>query len=306
MGYGSLGAVVLSALVKDHDVAVVLTHPTQFRGLDDHAVLRVAEAAELPLMTGTSGAEPAILAAVGACRADAIVSTNWRTTAPMDLLDLAKLGALNVHDALLPKYSGFGAVNWAIRNGEDRTGVTVHMMEAELDSGPVIAQTVVPIHDEDTATAVTERVTDQYVPTILLALRRLENGDRGQPQDVAQRTFYHKIGLEDVEIDWRAGTRSVYNLIRSQSDPFINAWSWFENRRLRIKSARLPETTYCGTPGRLLRRAEGGVAIACGPVGKAESRGLILDRVETDDDCSVLAGDFFAKMGGYLGARQDR
>ncbi|MGH3921699.1 MAG: formyltransferase family protein, partial [Pseudonocardiaceae bacterium] len=124
------------------------------------------------------------------------------------------LGALNVHDALLPRYAGFGAVNWAIRNGETETGLTVHFMDAELDTGPVVTQQVVK----------------------------------------------------------SAHRRAVR----------------------RTAAACLP-----GTPGRLVRAAEGGVAVACGQLD-ADARGLVLLRVRPDGQDALPAADFFGTFGGYL------
>ena len=299
-GFGELGAVVLSALAEHHDVRLVVTHQPEFTGLGEPDVLRLAERLGLAVCISSHAAELEVAAALRAAAPEVLVSTNWRTKLPAELLPIAPLGALNVHDALLPRYSGFGAVNWAIRNGEKETGVTVHIMEPELDSGPIIAQTVVEIGTADTATDVYEAVTAQYVPTTLLALERRAAGDAGVPQDRGQRTFYHRIRTPDVRIDWSMSTTALYDLIRAQSDPYVNAWTMYDGRVVHVKTASIPADAVCGTPGRSVRVAEQGVAVACGQLGRPDSRGIVLRTVAPDGGEPIPATTFFGRMGGYL------
>ncbi|GGN78671.1 methionyl-tRNA formyltransferase [Actinoplanes lobatus] len=299
-GYGELGGVALTGLLAEHEVPLVVTHPVDFSGLGEPDVLDRVQWHDLPVMLSAYGTEADLPDRIRAARPDLIVSTNWRTRLPAGLLSLAPLGALNVHDALLPKYSGFGAINWAIRNGETETGVTVHVMEPEFDTGPVVARTVVPIGPEITAGELYQQVTAQYVPTLSTAIRARAEGRTGTPQDPALRTFYHRIGPADVRIDWNQPSRKVYDLVRAQSDPYLNAWTTYEGEQVRIKVARLPETAHGGTPGRVIRRTEGGVAVGCGPVGEAGSHGLIVVTVQPPEGDEIPAAEYFKRMGTYL------
>ncbi|WP_158841570.1 methionyl-tRNA formyltransferase [Saccharothrix deserti] len=301
-GYGELGAVGVDSLVEPHVVALVLTHRTEFTGLGEPHVAELVEKHGLPVHISSNAREPEIRQLLRDADADAIVSTNWRTRLPGDLLGMAKLGALNVHDALLPSYSGFGAVNWAIRNGETEAGVTVHLMEEELDTGPAVVQHRVPIGPHDTALQVYEAVTAQYVPATLAALEKLAAGDRGTPQDPTRRTFYHRIGEDDTMIDWSQSTARIYNLIRGQSDPYINAWTTFDGRKVAVKSAALPDGGYCGTPGKVVRQAQGGVAVVCGQTGSPDALGIILLEVQVEGDEPRPATEVFKKMGVRLGS----
>ncbi|MGZ3143327.1 methionyl-tRNA formyltransferase [Lentzea chajnantorensis] len=293
-GYGELGAVVLSALVEHHDVVLVLTHRTEFTGLGEPHVADLVEQHGLRSVTSSNGREPDLPAQLRELGADAIVSTNWRTRLPGELLTTSRLGALNVHDALLPKFSGFGAVNWAVREHESETGVTVHLMEPELDTGPVVVQRVVPIGDHDTATEVYEQVTAQYVPATLEALQKLAAGDRGTAQDASKRTFWHRITEDDTRIDWTRSTREIYDLVRGQSDPYVNAWTTLDGRKVAVKRAAPPSMGFCGTPGRVVRQADGGVAVVTG------TEGIILLEVQVDGEEARPAAEVFKKMGGRL------
>ncbi|GAA2568345.1 methionyl-tRNA formyltransferase [Winogradskya consettensis] len=299
-GYGVLGAVALDGLLAAHTVALVITHPADFSGLGEPDVQDLAERHGLPVVLSAFGAEPDLADRIRAAAPDLVVSTNWRTRLPADLLSLAPLGALNVHDALLPKYSGFGAINWAIRNGEAETGVTVHVMEPDFDSGPVMARTVVAIGPDELAGDLYERVTAAYVPTLTAAIEARSAGSTGTPQDPSARTFYHRIGTGDVRIDWTLPSLAAYALVRAQSDPYVNAWTTYDGDEVRVKAARLPESAICGTPGRLIRRTGDGVTVGCGPVGAPGSRGLVLLTVQPAGSGELPAADYFKRMGGYL------
>jgi methionyl-tRNA formyltransferase len=151
MGYGELGANVLRGLTLRHRVVLVITHPAQFGGLNDLEVERTAVQLGLALVFSSTARETDLVRQIGEISADVIVSTNWRTRVPIEVLKLPRHGAVNVHDALLPNYAGIGAVNWAIRNGDAMTGLTAHYMDAELDTGPIITQKQVAIGAHDTA-----------------------------------------------------------------------------------------------------------------------------------------------------------
>jgi methionyl-tRNA formyltransferase len=300
LGYGELGANVLRGIADHHEVLMVLTHPSHFARLCEPDLERVAADLALPLAFSTKASEPGLHQRIRDVCPQVIVSTNWRTTVPPDVLCIPPLGAVNVHDALLPYYAGFGAVNWAIRNGEDVTGLTVHYMDEKLDTGPVIERSVVKIGPQDTAAHVLERLLAEYVPVTLRALELVERGFRGEPQVPGAGSFYHRIRTEDTRIDWRESATDIYNLIRGQSDPFVNAWTMYEGARLWVKSAKLPNRSYGGTPGRIVRSEEGGVVVASGRPADRDDRGVLLMEVATQGGSAVPAADLFTTFGGYL------
>jgi methionyl-tRNA formyltransferase len=299
MGYGLLGAQVLRAVARHHDVPLVLTHRTEFSGLHEPDVLVAAQELGIPVELSARAREPELHQRIRDVGPHVIACTNWRTTVPGEVLRIPLLGAINVHDALLPRYGGFGAVNWVVRNGERTTGLTVHFMDEELDTGPVITQTTVEIGPEDSAGRVLDRLVAEYGPVIVRALDLVESGCRGEPQS-GETSFYHRVGLEDTRIDWTRGTTEVYNLVRGQSDPFINAWTTHDGFRLFVKAAAVPTRAYCGTAGRVVKAADGGVAVACGTPASHDARGVILLEVQTEDGPPVRAVDYFLRFGSYV------
>jgi methionyl-tRNA formyltransferase len=299
-GYGELGATVLRGIAPRHEVLLVLTHRAEFSGLNEPDVEQAAAGLGLPVRYSSHAREPELHGHLRELAPDVILSTNWRTQVPAEVLSIPAHGAINTHDALLPAYAGFGAVNWAIRNGEEETGLTVHYMAETLDTGPILARARVKIGPHDTADYILERLLDEYVPVTLQALERVREGHRGEPQPAEGTSFYHRIGEEDTRIDWSDGATMICNLVRGQSDPFVNAWTTHRGLRLWIKAAVRPSRAYGGTPGRVVKADNGGVAVACGRPADGFDRGVVLLQVATDTGPPIRAVDYFTTFGEYL------
>src|SRR5215212_2598717 len=148
-------------------------------------------------------------------RPDLIISCGFPWRIPADVLALPRLGAINLHDALLPRHRGPNATGWAFRLGDTETGLTIHRLSPEFDTGPILAQVGIPITDTDDFSALDAQL-DAHVPRLLrLALERLARGEAGEPQDESQAT---EAGLfEDAWriIDWSQPARTIHNQVRS-------------------------------------------------------------------------------------------
>jgi methionyl-tRNA formyltransferase len=277
-----------------------VTHEPSFGGLDEDHVASLSSWLELPTLYARNAGEDHVIRAIKDCEPEVLVSANWRTTVPEPVLEIPSRYPVNIHDALLPGYAGFGSVNWAIRNGETRIGLTVHVMEAELDTGPVLHTVVVPIDAEDTAGIVYARLLREYPGGVLTALGLIADGIRPVPQPTVGASFYHRITEADNKIDWSLPTTLLVNLIRAQSDPFRNAWCTVNGEKLYVKRAKRPVRSYRGTPGRVVRHAEGGVAVVCGPSWEADSNGIILLEIQREGHRSQPAAQYFTKLGIQL------
>jgi len=231
-----------------------------------------------------------------------IVSSDWRTWIRPELLAIPRHGGINIHDALLPKYGGFAPINWAIINGERETGVTVHQMNEDLDLGDIILQRRVVIGEHETATDIFKKTLPLFPEMILEALDLIASGQaRYTPQDPRQATFFHKRSERDSLIDWNCTNEEVYNLIRAQADPYPNAYTCFQGRKLKIKRAMLPDKHYGGTPGRVFCRLPEGVVVLCGRVVDGRGQGLVVVEVQEEGRDPVAATRYFQRMGSYLG-----
>lgn len=307
-GYQTWGHRTLQALIEsEHEVALVVTHPAS-----DHAYEKIWSdsvadlAAEHGIPVLLRNRPDDLLDELRAADLDLIVANNWRTWLPPEIFTLPRLGTLNVHDSLLPAYAGFSPLIWALINGEPEVGVTAHMMDDELDAGDVVLQRSVAVGLRDTTTDLFHKTVDLIGPIVTESLDLLASGGAVlTKQDRSKASFFHKRSLEDSRIDWTWPAEDIERLVRAQSDPYPNAYTFHKGQRVRITAASVSEGRYGGTPGRIfIREGKGIVIVAGADARRGDKHGLLIERVRTDDGIEHDATAFFPAMGGYLKSHQ--
>jgi methionyl-tRNA formyltransferase len=223
------------------DVALVVTHednPQENIWFD--SVASVAAEYGIPAITPDDPKDPALMQAVAQARPDYIFSFYYRHMLPVPLLELAPLGAYNMHGSLLPRYRGRVPVNWAVLHGEQECGATLHEMAAKPDAGAILAQTAVPILPDDTAGQVFDKVTVAAEQTLWQALPALLDGSIArQPNRLEAGSYFGGRKPEDGRIDWTQPAQQVYNLIRAVAPPYPGAFTELGEHRFIVARARL-------------------------------------------------------------------
>jgi methionyl-tRNA formyltransferase len=204
-------------------------------------------------------------------RPDLIISGGFPWRIPSEVLALPRLGAINMHPALLPRYRGPAAIEWAFRNGEAEMGFTVHRLSPDFDTGPILAQTRIPIAADDDIDSLVAKFSPLLPGFLGQALERVARGDPGEAQDEAQATY---AGLFDGEwrvIDWGQPARTIHNQVRSWigvRDIPLGALGEIDGETLQIVKTRLvpdePMTQEPAPPGTLLRRDDERLVVQCG------------------------------------------
>lgn len=307
-GYQTWGHRTLRALLgSEHDVVLVVTHPKSEHAYekiwsDSVADLATEHGVEVLLRNRPEDSE--LLERLKAAAPDIIVANNWRTWLPPEVYALPPHGTLNVHDSLLPAYGGFSPLIWALINGEPEVGVTAHKMNEGLDAGDIVLQRAVPVGPRDTTTDLFHKTVELIEPLTTEALALIAAGHTGwTPQDRTKASFFHKRSIADSNIDWTWPAADIDRLVRAQSDPYPNAFTFYRGQRVRIVRASVSEANYGGTPGRVFIPEGDGVVVVAGPNARAgRDPGLVVERVRTEDDTEYAATDFFRTMGGYLTA----
>jgi methionyl-tRNA formyltransferase len=242
-GYSEMGAMALETLLAlGADVPLLVTHPDDpgekawFR-----SVGAIAEGAGIPVFRSKGAKAPGLLEAVRDARPEFIFSFYYRRLIPAAILELAPRGAYNLHGSLLPAFRGRAPVNWAILLGAEETGVTLHVMDAEVDHGGIVAQRRVPIARRETALTLSRKLVEAGRALLVETIPALARGGTAiTPQDHARATVFGGRRPEDGRIDWSRGAVEIDRLVRAVADPWPGAFGYLGPRRITVWEA-LPE-----------------------------------------------------------------
>lgn len=259
----------LEALIKEgHHVACVVTQPDKQKGrhlqLAATEVKKVAVAAKLKVFQPQDVDSKESLMLLKSLEPELFVIVAYGQILSRELLDIPEIMALNIHASLLPVYRGAAPVNWALINGEKRTGVTLIKVTPKMDSGPIISQAGVDIAAGDTAASLEERLSVLGSEMLTEAIEKIKNRRfKLLPQDESKATFAHKLKKEDGLIHWQKEAAEICNLIRG-TVPWPGAFTHYQGKLLKICKAQISSP-----PGPL-------VAASSGAIIKADKEGLVV------------------------------
>jgi methionyl-tRNA formyltransferase len=175
-----------------------------------------------------------------ALQPDFVFSFYYRYMLDKAWLTMPRLGALNMHGSLLPKYRGRAPVHWAIIHGESLTGASLHYMVEKPDAGALVDQEAVPILENDTALDVSIKVAAAAETVLRRSLPLLIAGSApSRPLDLSAGSYYGRRRPEDGRVDWRGGARAVHDLVRAVAPPFPGAFTDVNGCRLGLLETRM-------------------------------------------------------------------
>lgn len=198
---------------------------------------------------------------------DVIVIIAYGQIISQRLLDIPRLGWVNVHASLLPKYRGAAPINWAIVNGETHTGITTMQVAAGLDTGPILLKSETHIGPDETAQELATRLSEMGARLIVESLRKLGRGEiTPEPQDDSQASLAPLLKKDDGRIDWSLSAHAVYNRIRGLQ-PWPGAFTTFRGKACNIWGRPIPKPVVDrkteAAPGTILTEGHE-LAVACG------------------------------------------
>jgi methionyl-tRNA formyltransferase len=274
MGYHNIGYVCLQALIGlcretgDEIVAAVTHADDPGENIWFASVAQLAFENYLPVHQPVNPNDLAFVAAMQALQPDFLFSCYYRHMLQQPLLDLPRLGALNLHGSLLPRYRGRCPVNWVLIHGENETGVTLHYMEAKADRGDIVGFRSVPITFEDTALTLFAKMTAAAQELIREAYPLLRAGTAPRlTQDHARASYYGGRTPADGLIDWRHAAFQIYNLVRAVTQPYPGAFTYFQGRKLFVWAGQVMAGPVMGAsePGQVTAAVPGeGLLVATG------------------------------------------
>jgi methionyl-tRNA formyltransferase len=289
-----------------HDVVALVTRPDRSvreRYKSAASPMRgIAESLGLAVLDPEDINSADALAALAGLSPELLVVCDYGQILAPATLAAAKLGGINLHGSLLPKYRGAAPVNWAIYHGETETGVTVIHMTPRLDAGPCIAQARTPIRPDETAMEVEARLAALGAPLVIGAIAAVA-ADRAQaiPQDPRQATRAPRLRKEDGVLDWSRSAVALRNQIRA-FQPWPRSWTnWHpaggEPVRLIIDRAAVEPSSEAAAPGTVVVAERGRLAVATG-----DGR-LVLEQIQPAGKRAMTADEFLRGHGVKVGDR---
>ncbi len=264
-GTPEFAAAALKALIAaGHEIPLVLTQPDRPAGrgmkLKASPVKEVALAHGLPLAQPENLKTEEARQLIRQATADVMVVAAYGLILPEAVLTLPRLGCVNIHASLLPRWRGAAPIHRAIEAGDSETGITLMQMDQGLDTGAMLSRAALPILDTDTTGSLHDKLADLGAREIVALLPNLE-ALTGEQQDGSQATYAKKIGKDDARLDW---TRSAVELDRQirAFNPFPGAHALFGGETVKFWRAR--PVADAGQPGTVLAAGKEGLRIACG------------------------------------------
>jgi len=197
-------------------------------------------------------------------QADALVVVAYGLILPANILAIPRLGCLNVHASLLPRWRGAAPVQRAIEAGDQETGVSIMLMEPGLDTGPVLLTSRLPILAHHTSGTLLEDLAALGTQALSQTLAHTDSLlANATPQDDAGATYAHKIDKQETALDWSCSALELARRIRA-FQPAPGCHTFIDNERLKVIAAHAAATSKSGAPGEILVADESGLQVACG------------------------------------------
>ena len=251
-----------------HRVLAVFTQPDRPKGrggeLAQSAVKQTALRLALPVHQPERVRRPEVVEQLRQYHPDAMVVVGYGQIIPQSIIDIPRLGIINVHASLLPKYRGAAPIQWAIANGETTTGVTTMQIDAGLDTGGMLLKWETAIGPEENALDLSGRLAQAGADLLVETMRGLEAGAiRPEPQDNAQASLAPILKKEDGLIDWSAPARLIFNRSRGFL-PWPGTYTYFRGQLFHVWKARVDETNTGWRAAAALRADKRRLFVDCG------------------------------------------
>lgn len=264
--YHNMGCTGIEALLRNGvEIQAVFTYPdSKDESLWFDSVAQLASRHNIPVHAPDNVNHPIWVEQIKSWSPDIIFSFYYRDLISQTILDIPKVGALNLHGSLLPKYRGRAPINWVLVNGETETGVTLHYMTDKADAGDIVCQQAIAIDATDTALSLNHKATtaaaamlNQYLPAII------QGSAPRQPQDHTAASYVTRRTPKDGAIDWNQPATQIHNLVRAVTRPYPGAFTYRGQRKVILwESCAVAVPARKNAPGTILSTAP--LVIACG------------------------------------------
>ena len=286
-------------MVSEHEVVAVVTSPDKPRGrgksVSPTMVAQRASDYALPLIQPSLLKDDFFISQLQELKADLFSVVAFRLL-PSAVLQIPKIGSVNLHPSLLPQYRGAAPLQWALMNGDVKTGITTFLLSPAMDSGDILMTRPLGIFPEDDSGSLSLRASQLGAHLLVETIDSLARGTASpKPQDNSNASRAPKITSEDCEIDWTKSTASVRNKVRALS-PAPGAYTSLAGRRLKIYRCELSLAEE-ETPGEVISLNKTLFTVGCG------FSSVVIQELQPEGKRRMTSGEFLAGTQLRVGDR---
>jgi methionyl-tRNA formyltransferase len=270
-------------LESGHSIELVITQPDKPTGRGERLlpcpVKQIALDLNIPVFQPLKIRKDAsALEKLKRIQPDLVVVVAYGQIIPASIIYLPQHNSLNVHFSLLPQYRGASPVQWALLNGEERTGITIFELNEKMDEGDVLAQKETEILPEENAAELEARLAKLGAELLIKTIDRIDSL-KPQKQDHSQATYAPKLKKEDGKIDWGKDSRYIQRQVRAFT-PWPSAYAFIREKRVKIPKGQKSEgrAASSSSPGEILNIDKEGIEICCG-----ERSVFLIERVQPEN-----------------------
>ena len=252
----------LKALVEaGHEIALVVTSPDKPKGRGMKMIS--SDVQKYALENGIEVVQPLkvkkneeFIGKIRDIKPDVICVVAYGKIIPKEILEIPSLGCINVHGSLLPKYRGAAPIQWAVLNGDKKTGITTMFMDEGMDTGDIILTEEIIIGDDETTGELWDRLSIIGANLLVKTLERLESGDYNRIKQSEDFTLAPMIDKKMAKIDWNnQNSREIKNLVRGLN-PSMGAYSLLNNKKIKFWKIEVINDTTNNEPGEIIKADE--------------------------------------------------
>lgn len=298
-------SVFAAILASQHSVIAAYTQPDRPSGrgrkLTASPVKQLALENDIAVYQPLNFKDQADIDDLAALQPDIMVVVAYGLLLPQAVLDIPKLGCINVHASLLPRWRGAAPIQRSIAEGDQETGVTIMQMDAGLDTGDMLLKATTPIDSNENGGSLHDRLADIGAKACVEALDLMVDGKlAGEKQDDSQANYAHKLSKEEGRLDWQQSAQQLHDKIRGFY-PWPVAYSSLDDKVIRIHAAKLGQSDSSATPGEIIAADKNGIEVATG------EGTLIINKLQLPGGKALTAADVLNSKrdlfepGTYLG-----
>jgi methionyl-tRNA formyltransferase len=304
MGTPEFAVPVLESLFREsYNVVAVCTQPDKpvgrGRTLVSSPVKSLAVEHKIPVIQPRTFKSREAVEELASFKPELIIMAAFGLILPQEVLSLPKFGCLNVHPSLLPRHRGASPIASALLCGDETTGVTIMLVDAKVDSGPILAQRRIEISLQDTTGSLSSKLARAGAELLIEALPEwLEGKLKPQPQDESEATYSGLIAKEHGELDWHLSALELWRRVRAYH-PWPGGYTWWQGKRLKISEA-IPLGDVAGDEGEVGKVIVMGESPGIGVVTGSGILGLCQVQLEGKREMSIA--DFVRGQRNFIGS----